>query len=121
VIRSGDHCYNEGDADERRADGYMQVRTMLVVVLVVALLVVVVLLLLLPLLVLVLVLTPLSAPSAGVRERDCQRPLDADRGQPRVLQRLEPHSLPRLHLGEVGSAHRAGGQGGRGDALVRGR
>jgi hypothetical protein len=24
IIHAGDHCYNEGDVDERRADGYMQ-------------------------------------------------------------------------------------------------
>ena len=24
IIHAGDHCYNEGDEDERRADGYMQ-------------------------------------------------------------------------------------------------
>ena len=24
IVHAGDHCYNEGDADERRADGYMQ-------------------------------------------------------------------------------------------------
>ena len=24
IIHAGDHCYNEGDDDERRADGYMQ-------------------------------------------------------------------------------------------------
>merc|ERR1719473_1499021 len=24
IIHAGDHCYNEGDDDEKRADGYMQ-------------------------------------------------------------------------------------------------
>jgi hypothetical protein len=24
IVHMGDHCYNEGDGDERRADGYLQ-------------------------------------------------------------------------------------------------
>jgi hypothetical protein len=33
IIHAGDHCYNEGDDDERRADAYMQVRPSLITLL----------------------------------------------------------------------------------------